>query len=180
MEKIVPNIEDSFVKMENYPRVCERYYTPFYFLNCKGGNSEHHCVLLHSNKICLITLAPTHPVIKNKKRIIKLDFQVTNKVDRLENKVRGKGKKGGQHLMPDSVLCYVECDDGMKYSILGCIKGKLLEINQLLLKNPNLIAEKPLSQGFVAIVLPSMKDLEVYKSKMLTHEKYMTEILEQY
>ncbi|KAK6626351.1 hypothetical protein RUM43_006662 [Polyplax serrata] len=176
MARFIPSIEDSFEKLKNYPKVTDRYYSPYYYINDKGSPTEHHCVLLHTNKICLITLAPSHPVVKEKKTIVHLDFQVTSHVDRLENKVRGKGKKGAQHLMPDSVLCYIICTDGTKYSVFACVKGKLLEINQMLLKNPNLMTEKPTSEGFIAIVLPSLKDLEVCKSSLLTEDKYCCEI----
>ena len=44
-------------------------------------------------RISIITLAPNHPIIKDKKTITKVNYQVTRSVNRLENKVTGKGKK---------------------------------------------------------------------------------------
>lgn len=176
MLKAFPSIENSFKKFEHYHSVIERYYQPMFFVHEKTSFLEHHCVLVHSNKICLIALALTHPIIKDKKKIKKLNFHVTEKVDRLENKVKGKRKQGGQHLVPNSILCYVDCEDGSKYSIRACIKGKLVEINQLLLSNPNLIVEKPLAQGFIAIILPSLKDIEMSKLKLLTLENCNSQV----
>lgn len=173
--KEVPKIEDSFEKLDAYPCVTERYYTQYFYLNDQGPSNEHHCVLLHSNKISLITLAPSHPVVKEKKNIKKIDFQVTNKLDRLENKVKGKGKKGGQYIQPDSTLCFIECEDGAKYSIYGCVKGKLVEINQNLLTNYNLLIEKPLSMGFIAIILPSKCDVSTIIEKLIPYDKYQSE-----
>lgn len=173
-----PKIEDSFEKLESYPSVTERYYTPCFYLSKNGSPDEYHCVLLHSNKICLITLAPSHPIIKGKKKITKLDFQVTSKLDRLENKVVGKSKKGGQYILPDSTLCFIECDDGTKYSIYGCTKGKLVEINQNLTKNPDLLIEKPLSMGFIAIILPSKKDMNNVKDNLISYESYVEQVVE--
>lgn len=175
--KDVPNIENSFEKLDAYQCVTERYYTQYFYLNDNGPLNEHHCVLLHSNKICLITLAPSHPVIKEKKKIKKLDFQVSNKLDRLENKVSGKGKKGGQYMQSDSILCFIECEDGSRYSIYGCVKGKLIEINQLLLTNYNLLIEKTLSMGFIAIILPSKNDVNTIVEKLIPYNKYEREIL---
>lgn len=173
----IPKIEDSFEKLDAYPSVTERYYTKYFYVSDHSPRDEHHCVLLHSNKICLVTLAPSHPIIKEKKKIAKLDFQVSNKLDRLENKVKGKGKKGGQNIQPDSMLCFVECEDGSKYSIYGCVKGKLIEINQLLLSDNNLLVEKPLSSGFIAIILPSKNDVSCIIEKLITNENYENDVL---
>ena len=64
----------------------------------------------------MITLAPSHPLLKCE-QITDVNYQVSAKVNRLENKVSGKGKKGAQHLQPESIICVVTCSTGAKYTI---------------------------------------------------------------
>ena len=64
----------------------------------------------------MITVAPSHPLLQCK-QIVKVNFQVSTKVNRLDNKVSGKGKKGAQHLQPESLICEVTSSDGSKYSL---------------------------------------------------------------
>ena len=44
-----------------------------------------------------------------------MDFQVTSKLNRLDNKVSGKGKKGAQFLQTDAPLCIITGNSGVKY-----------------------------------------------------------------
>ena len=94
-EESVPPIEQSLNLLQPYQTVEERYYSKYYFVQ---SNGEDHVVLVHTNRICLVSLAPNHPVIKEKKTIKKLDFDVSKNCNRLKNTVSGKGKKGGQGL----------------------------------------------------------------------------------
>lgn len=58
-------------------------------------------------------------------------FQVDfccNGIDRLANKVSGKGKKGAQVVGFSSLLCNLECSDGSSYSVFTGIQGKLIEV----------------------------------------------------
>lgn len=48
---------------------------------------------------------------------MKVNFQSNRSKDRTENKVSGKGKKGGQQLECNSLLCEVECSSGNKYLV---------------------------------------------------------------
>ncbi|RZB39289.1 GCV H domain containing protein [Asbolus verrucosus] len=68
----------------------------------------------------------------------------------------GKGKRGAQLLTPQSILCYMETQDNTQYPIYSGIYGKLLEINDRILENPNLILDD-LNEGFLAIILPDMR-----------------------
>lgn len=156
-------IEDSFKKLDKYPTVVERYYSKYHFKPDGLAEDETHCILVHSNRICLITLAESHPIIMNKKKISTISFQITDKLDRKDNKVTGKGKKGAQFMAPNSILCYITCDDGTKYSVYGCVKGKLIEINQNLLENFQLLVDKPLGEGYIGIILPNLRDVEDMK-----------------
>lgn len=167
-----PGINDSFEKPAKIQTVTERYYSPRYVLDASGIEGEDLCVLFHSNKICLITLAPTHPIIALKKEITKFNFEVSRNVDRRLNKVSGKGKHGAQILQPSSVICFVECSDGTSYSISSCLNGKLVEINDTLISNPKLLIERPQAEGYLAIVLPNIVNSCKAKDNLMSHESY--------
>ena len=112
----IPPIELSLPQPAEkiFESVEKRYYKRYYKVQ---ENKEDQVVLLHSNRICLITLSPKHPIIQNKQKILNLEFEVGNKrkpTDRLSNKVTGKGKKGGQSVDEKAILCVVHCEGGNK------------------------------------------------------------------
>lgn len=141
-------IEKSIELCEKYPSVVDRYFTRRHVQN-EGGNDV--CLLVHSNQICVVTLAANHAALQ--KGIAKVDFKVGNKLDRSTNKVAGKGKKGGQHVDVQSVLCLVECNDGSIYRVPAGIKAKLVEVNDRLVENPQLLATKTETEGYIAVLL---------------------------
>ncbi|XP_071452806.1 protein Abitram [Hetaerina americana] len=168
---VAPPIEESSEKQKDYSTVTERYYTPRFAVSIVEKEDDF-CVLFHSNKICVVTLAPSHPILKFKKEIVDINFQVSTKVDRLQNKVSGKGKKGAQNLVPNSALCFVKCSDDSKYTLYSCIQGKLVEINEHLKERPSLLVNKPSSDGYIAIIIPKLHQSQQQKEELLTPEKY--------
>ncbi|XP_046394397.1 protein Abitram-like isoform X1 [Ischnura elegans] len=170
-EYIAPPIEKSGEKHEEYSTVTERYYTPRFAVNVVEKEDDF-CVLFHSNKICVITLAPSHPILRLKKEVVDISFQVSTKVDRSQNKVSGKGKKGAQILHPNSALCIVKCSDNSKYTLYSCVQGKLVEVNENLMEKPSLLVSKPSSSGYIAIILPNLLKSKQQKDELLTPEKY--------
>lgn len=99
-----------------------------------------------------------------------VDFAVT-KQSRLDNKVRGTKKRGGIWLDVNSPLCEVTCANGSKFKIFATLRGHLLEINRRLVDTPQLLTEKPLTEGYVAIIRP--KNGETFQH-LLTLEAYQT------
>ncbi|KAJ9590808.1 hypothetical protein L9F63_016194 [Diploptera punctata] len=165
-------IEDTVEEFNEFQTVTERYYTPRFCVDVGGNKGEDQCILFHSNRICLVTLASSHPVLQHNKEIKKIDFQVSANVDRMKNKVSGKGKHGAQFLQPNSPLCYIECKDGSKYTVESCIKGKLVEMNDALIADPKLLINKPDAEGYIAIVLPNITNSDQQKEELLTLEEY--------
>lgn len=147
--------------LSDYPTPTERYYdirfVSAFNRRCYFGQVGDQCIMFHSNKICLITLAPTHPVIADDKTISKIEFSFEGdeKIDRLSSQPRGKRKRGGQKMRKNAPICAIVCSDGSKYIVIACIGARLLEVNKLISSNPDLIKKRPLSTGFIAIVQPN-------------------------
>ncbi|CAL7945278.1 unnamed protein product [Xylocopa violacea] len=160
----------------SFPTITERYFTAYYKLDVQSP-ADDICVLMHSNRICMLTLAPSHTVFQNKD-ITKVDFKVSDKLDRILNKVSGKSKHGAQPLQTNSNICIITCSDGKTHTIKCCIIGKLVEVNEALLQNPKLLLEPPHKGGYLAIVLPNIKLLDKMKKSLLTQEQYDLKILE--
>ncbi|XP_070566846.1 protein Abitram-like isoform X2 [Ptychodera flava] len=156
-------------------------HTAFLFQNIQkyihedvnGRKHEDICILQHSNKVLVVTLAKGHPIMKDKKVIKSVSFQVTKNINRLDNKVSGKGKKGGQWVNETSPLCIITCDDNAEFTIYSCVNGKLVEVNENLLSRPQLLTEKPSTDGYIAIILPKFGNSDPQMEKLLTEEKYI-------
>lgn len=162
-----------------YTDVSDRYYEHKYCLEISPEIRDvHQRVSFHSNRICMISLAEHHPIIANRKRVSKIDCSIDEKTDRLKNAASGKGKRGAQKLEAGSLLCSLECDDGTVYPVYSCVKGKLIEMNESLLKQPHLLVEKPVSEGFIALLLPVLNTFDQMKSSMLSCEEYLRRVQE--
>ncbi|XP_076303218.1 protein Abitram [Lasioglossum baleicum] len=159
-----------------FPTITERYFTAYYKLNVQS-HADDVCILMHSNRICMLTLAPSHIVLQSNKEIKDINFKVSDKLNRVMNKVSGKSKHGAQPLQANSKICIITSSSGETYTIKCCIIGKLVEVNEALLKNPKLLLEPPHKGGYLAIVLPNIKLLESMKKSLLTQEQYDSEML---
>ncbi|XP_076055864.1 protein Abitram-like isoform X3 [Oratosquilla oratoria] len=101
-----------------------------------------------------------------------VNFDV-GEVNRLNNKVSGKAKKGAQPIRHFSPLCILTCSDGSEYKIKAGIRGKLVEVNEELLTNPQLVNEKPDAEGFLAVVLPNLVESDNLKKLLLSESQYL-------
>ena len=191
VQRDIPDIENSIASTdpEDYKTVTERYYTKLYSVDEDRVRRQDILVLNHSNKICLITLAPTHPVISNNLTVKKVNFEVSKKVDRKSNKTTGKSKKGGQPLETTSVLAIVETETESfpvkvsfdkyfkmfeKFDIVeAVVPGKLICINQELVHHPTKLSSHTDSEGHIAIILPAKGQYEHIRSDLVSHEDYL-------
>ncbi|PKA46163.1 hypothetical protein AXF42_Ash015455 [Apostasia shenzhenica] len=142
-----------------------RYYTIDFF---KPGHDQY--VYHHANGLCVIGLAPTHIALKEEGGVSSIDFNV-GKSDRSQIKVTGKRKKNAQHFQPNTALCSVSAN-GISYIVRCCVKGSLLEINDRLIKHPELLNLSPEREGYVAIIMPKPADWIKIKDSLLSYEDY--------
>lgn len=166
---------DEVTKVETEkraPSVIDRYYTRWYRTDLKGKPCEDHCILQHSNRICVVTLAETHPVLQNGRTIKSINYQISDGCSRLKNKVSGKSKRGGQFLTDFAPLCRITCTDDTEYTVYSCIRGRLLEVNEEILKRPALLLEKPFTEGYIAVILPKLEESKSITENLLTREDF--------
>ncbi|KAL8194178.1 UNVERIFIED_CONTAM: hypothetical protein K2H54_002383 [Gekko kuhli] len=154
------------------PGVAERYFTRWYRPDVKGNPCEDHCILQHSNRICVIALADAHPVLQKGKAIERISYQISANCSRLQNKVSGKSKRGAQFLTELAPLCRIFCSDGEEYTIYSCIRGRLIEVNESILSNPSLLQQKPFTDGYIAVVLPKFEESKSITRGLLTRKEY--------
>ncbi|XP_073996203.1 protein Abitram [Rhodnius prolixus] len=165
-------IEESYEKTNNHISVVERYYTPRYCLNVLEPGDDY-CVLLHSNRICVITLAPSHNLLKSENVISSVSFHISEEI---LNKVSGKKKRGAHRIQPSSSILTVNCP-GKKYTLCGCISGKLLEVNKQLINNPKYLISDPQGKGYLAIILPVFSVFDHARDNFVTPEQYESSVI---
>ncbi|CAK1545589.1 unnamed protein product [Leptosia nina] len=76
-------------------------------------------------------------------------------------------------LNPKSVICKVEYEDGTSFDVPCCMKSTLIEVNEQLVKKPELLKDKPDADGFIAIMLSSIAISDATKNELLTYEDYI-------
>ncbi|XP_059610685.1 protein Abitram [Phlebotomus argentipes] len=162
----VPDITEEYDPAREYPSVVDRFYTRYYHVRPEKVG-EDHLVLLHSNRICLIGLAPGHVAFE--KGIASITYDIGN-YDRSKNQVSGKAKKGGMQLQPGTALGMIKCKDESEYKIISCITGRLIEVNPRIVERPEMMKSE--GEGYVAIVLPRIDKVEGIKASLLTEEQY--------
>ncbi|KAF2069630.1 hypothetical protein CYY_009047 [Polysphondylium violaceum] len=144
--------------------VIERYYTQHFVYGKEDLEDQY--VNQHSNGLCIIGIAPSHPVLT--KEIVKIDFRE----NLLNNEVQGTRKKGGFRLQKDTIICEISCSDSTTYSLRSCIKGKLLEVNKLLLTQPSLLKSHTSTSGYLAVIDPMIKEEFFDNVGMVSYEDY--------
>lgn len=147
--------------IDSFPSTSERYFDIRIF---PGKNRTSYfgdvgdlCMMFHSNKVCVLCLSPTHPVISENKVINKINFQFDGYqyIDRLATKPIGKSKKESQRLNKNSPVCSISCTDSSYHVVTACLNSKLLEANSRLITNLSWIQNYPLSKGYIAIIQPN-------------------------
>lgn len=163
----VPSIVDDYVP--DYPSTVDRFFTRYYYEHpVDKDRQEPHLVLFHSNRICLIQLAPEHVAFRL--GIKSVSFEV-GKIDRSQNQVSGKKKSGGMIVQADSTLALVTCNDESVFKVRGCVQGKLVEVNQRVVQDVGLLGRE--GDGFIAVVMPKPEQCEAIKGKLMTREEFL-------
>ncbi|KAL3340789.1 hypothetical protein AABB24_029096, partial [Solanum stoloniferum] len=178
-EPLIEDLQDEELrkflvpKLENLPisppsAVESNFVTYFAPDLMKPGHDQY--VHRHANGLCIIGLAPTHIAFKDEGGVTSVDFNV-GKSDRSGIKVSGKRKKNAQHFESNTALCKA-CTKDASYIVRCCVKGSLLEVNDRLIKQPELLNSSADREGYIAIIMPRPADWIKAKTTLLGIEEY--------
>ncbi|EFA76734.1 hypothetical protein PPL_09485 [Heterostelium album PN500] len=146
--------------------VIERYYDQYYAIDIAGKENNDQYINKHSNGVCVVGLAPTHPALT--KSMVKIEYTG----DLENNQTQGTQKKGAFKLHRDTIVAYITCDDNSTYPIYSCVKGKLLETNKTITQNIDILKNNYSTSGYIIIVEPFETDELSKQSELLSFEKY--------
>lgn len=156
-ENEFPTSIENTINFEEHKNYVDRYFTQKFQVD-EGNDGNDLGVLIHSNKLCVITLAPSHPIVKNKVKVKSVDFQISKNVNRLDNKTSGKRKRHAQILTKSAPICFIECEDNVQYAISSPLPGKLIEVNEKLSEYPEVLRfnynENYSQECYLAIIVP--------------------------
>jgi len=164
------NDNDDDNTNKSFPTEIERYYRKFYH-RCKDKPLQDICVLAHSNKVCLITLAPSHPALHAGGPVQKLEYVVETGGKKVGD-VHGKRKLEAIKLKIGTPLCRITAHDGTVYAVDSPIKGKLCELNDNLVNDVTLLTRMSGSNGYLAIVLHTTCSDDEFMTHLLTADQY--------
>ena len=122
-----------------------RYYTAYTY---QFQNEVPLLVRMHSNKLFLLFLHPSHPAMNQ--HIQKVEYKHSN------DSLSGKRKRGAINLQFNTHLLEIKTESD-NFLIRAGVPGKLIEVNELFDDNPNLIKSQ---EGFLAIVMPPLNKID--------------------
>jgi len=57
-------------------------------------------------------------------------------------------------------------------NLSGCVRGRLMEVNENILHKPSILQEKPSTEGYIAVVLPKFEESKSITEGLLTQKQY--------
>ena len=92
--------------------------------------------------------------------------------------VSGKKKRGAKTLMENSGVCALIDEASRRWIARACVRGKLLERNDALVRHPDLARSDPLGRGFLVILEPRPEDLERLRRRAMDKKAYDAHVAE--
>ena len=147
-------LESVGLKSIYYNDQIQRYFSKYY-IN-KGQPNEQY-IFIHSNGIIMCGIGANNEILKKNIKEIIILKQLA--------KITGRNKHGAHLLNINEYIIQIKTDENT-YNFCPQLKGKLLEINQNLAKNPKLLVESPEKNGFVCLIQQDQNEVESLKEKL--------------
>jgi len=133
---------------------------------------------MHSNKVAVCTIAPSHPALDTKNyKLDRVEF-----IQEVSSEMSGKHKHNAKNLNVLQPLCKIYCqklNENMNecyFVVYSCLNAKLLEINERLLTQPELLKNKAGTEGYLAILMPKLDNLKEQLNELVDYSQYLEEL----
>lgn len=148
-----------------YPSVVERYFTTY-------TTSNHQALHIHSNGLCLLSLAPSHPLLAaGGPRITSVCFRDHDTKNLMANEVRGKKKAGAVFMGPRDMVATVHSEDGADpVTLYACVRANVIEVNKELVRSPELLRASG-TRGWLAVLMPKMGEKQGIGAALLEYDR---------
>ena len=147
-------LESVGLKSTFYNDQIQRYFSKYY-LDKDKPNEQY--IFIHSNGIIMCGIGKNNDILKKNISEVIILKQLS--------KITGKNKHGAHQLSPNEYVIQIKADDDI-INFCPKIKGKLLEVNQNLVKNPKLLIDSPEKNGFICLIQQEPNDVELLKEKL--------------
>ena len=128
----------------------------YYKLYTLKSHPQHDLyVRMHSNKLFLVFLHPSHPAMSQEIKEVSFKFS--------SDSISGKHKKGAVNLQPTSNLLEIKTVSET-YTVKAGIFGKLIETNEHLVQHPNSLKDP---ESFLAVLMPSLSKVDALINDLL-------------
>ena len=129
-----------------WPSVLQRYYA-------MHTTSNHQCLHVHSNGVCILSVAPTHPMLQPPLKVTGIAYRTHDSKNLMQTEVFGKKKAGAVFLTPRDMVANVELSDGNSVTLYACVRASVIEINQRLIDRPELLGTP---EGYLCVMMPKL------------------------
>lgn len=127
---------------------------------------EDTCVARHHNGVCVVCLSPAHPIVTGRLKVTGVEYRVEMR------QVKGKRKRGGTFVEGRTRLCEVRCEGGEVFDVACGVRGTIAEYNEALSTSPMLVVEKPLTNGYLAVLIPKQHEIKDAVDGLLEQDAY--------
>lgn len=148
--------------------VLARYYTTMFKPDADGTPGNDQYVHIQSNRICVVGLAPSHPIVRCGMTVTSVAFAPA--VSAMD--ITGKRKKGYVFVQANTSMATVKTACGATFNVRAGMRGDVLEINAALLSTPSLLSSHPSTGGHIAVMDVKLSRVMEIHQGLLRQEDY--------
>lgn len=150
-----------------------RYYTRLYAPDAGGRGVgdrgwDVYCYL-QANRVCVMGLAPAHPILRLHLRVTRVEFAPAL---RGVAPLTGKRKRGQVFVEANTILATAHTADGRAWPLRAGMRCGLLELNTALEGDPRLLERKPATRGHLAVGCIALKHVAAATAALLGEADY--------
>ena len=124
---------------------------------------------LQANRVCLVGLAPAHPLVRLRLDVVRVVFNPALRECAVPS---GRKKRGGGFVEASTLLATATTRDGREWPLHSALRANLVELNLRLEEEPALLTRKHATAGHLAVLSLQLKSVIEVTAGLLSEESY--------